>query len=110
MHCSKTLSHGGVDIKSIDSAKQVISSIDKAIAIVAGMRANLGAVSNRFDRVIDNLTNVVANTESSKSRVEDADFAAESARLAKAQVLQQTGTAMLAQANASQQLALSLFR
>jgi len=56
------------------------------------------------------LMNVSEFTQAARSRIEDADFAAESARLSKAQVLQQTGTAMLAQANASQQLALSLFR
>jgi flagellin len=104
------ISHGGVDIKSIDSAKQVISSIDKAIASVAGMRANLGAVSNRFDRVIDNLTNVVANTESSKSRVEDADFAVETTQLTRNTVLQQAATSMVAQANAQKNSILALIQ
>ena len=84
--------------------------VTAAIETVAGGRAALGAVSNRLEYTVSNLMNVAEYTTAARSRIEDADFAAESARLAKAQVLQQTGTAMLAQANASQQLALSLFR
>ena len=92
------------------NAKAAITSIDTAISDMAGNRANYGAVSNRLEYTVSNLMNVAEYTASARSRIEDADFAAESARLAKAQVLQQTGTAMLAQANASQQLVLSLFR
>ena len=66
--------------------------------------------SNRLEYTVSNLMNVAEFTTSARSRIEDADFAAESARLAKAQVLQQTGTAMLAQANASSQLAIQLIR
>ena len=104
------ISHGGVEIISISAALQVISSIDKAIASVAGMRANLGAISNRFDHVIDNLTNVVANTESSKSRVEDADFAVETTQLTRNTVLQQAATSMVAQANAQKNSILALIQ
>jgi flagellin len=68
----------------------------------------LGAESNRLDHTIDNLTNVETNLQGSRSRIEDADFAAESANLAKQQIMLQAGTAMLAQANASQQNVLSL--
>jgi flagellin len=77
---------------------------------MAGNRANYGAVSNRLEYTVSNLMNVAEYTASARSRIEDADFAAESAKLAKAQVLQQTGTAMLAQANASSQLAVQLIR
>ena len=69
-----------------------------------------GALQNRLEYTVSNLMNVAEFTTSARSRIEDADFAAESARLAKAQVLQQTGTAMLAQANAAPQLALQLIR
>lgn len=92
------------------NAKAAITSINTAIETMAGNRANYGAVSNRLEYTVSNLMNVAEYTASARSRIEDADFAAESAKLAKAQVLQQTGTAMLAQANASSQLAVQLIR
>ena len=104
------ISKVAVDITSITAAKQVISSIDKAIGSVAAMRANLGAISNRFDHVIDNLTNVVANTEAAKSRVEDADFAVETTQLTRNTVLQQAATSMVAQANAQKNTILALIQ
>jgi flagellin len=107
---STTLSINSLDISGNTVASAAITSIDNAITTMATNRANYGAVSNRLDYTVSNLMNVAEYTASARSRIEDADFAAESARLAKAQVLQQTGTAMLAQANASQQLVLSLFR
>ena len=87
-----------------------MTAIDTAIEQVAGNRAGYGALSNRLEYTVSNLMNVAEFTTAARSRIEDADFAAESARLAKAQVLQQTGTAMLAQANASSQLAIQLIR
>ena len=84
--------------------------ITSAIEQVAKDRAGYGALANRLEYTVSNLMNVAEFTTSARSRIEDADFAAESARLAKAQVLQQTGTAMLAQANASSQLAIQLIR
>ena len=87
-----------------------LAKISTAIEQVAGDRAEYGALQNRLEYTVSNLMNVAEFTTAARSRIEDADFAAESARLAKAQVLQQTGTAMLAQANASSQLALSLVR
>jgi flagellin len=84
--------------------------ITAAIEQIAGDRASYGALQNRLEYTVSNLMNVAEFTTAARSRIEDADFAAESARLAKAQVLQQTGTAMLAQANAQSQLALSLIR
>ena len=83
-------------------------SISAAIEQVAGDRANYGALQNRLEYTVSNLMNVAEFTTAARSRIEDADFAAESARLAKSQVLQQTGAAMLAQANAQPQLVLGL--
>lgn len=92
------------------NASAAINKIDLAIASVDSKRANLGAVSNRFDHIVDNLTNVVSNTESSKSRVEDADFAIETTQLTRNTVLQQAATSMLAQANAQKNSILALIQ
>ena len=92
------------------SIVSVISRFDTAIQSVAALRSNLGAISNRFDHIIDNLTNVVANTESSKSRVEDADFAVETTQLTRNTVLQQAATSMVAQANAQKNSILALIQ
>jgi flagellin len=99
-----------VDVTTITAVDNVIANIDLAIGSIASMRANLGAVSNRFDHVVDNLTNVVANTEASKSRVEDADFAVETTALTRSTVLQQAATSMVAQANASKNTILALIQ
>jgi flagellin len=99
-----------VSLTNATGATAALSAISTAIESVAADRATYGALQNRLEYTVSNLMNVAEYTTAARSRIEDADFAAESARLAKAQVLQQTGTAMLAQANASQQLALSLFR
>jgi flagellin len=99
-----------ISVATASGAAATLTAVTKAIEDVAGSRAELGATANRLEYTVSNLMNVAEFTTSARSRIEDADFAAESARLSKAQVLQQTGTAMLAQANASSQLALSLFR
>ena len=91
-------------------ASSAITSIETAIAQVSSQRADLGALHNRLEYTLSNLMNVSEFTTAARSKIEDADFAAESARLTKAQVLQQTGTAMLAQANSSSNLVLSLVR
>ena len=101
------VSIGGSSTVSITS---VLTSIDAGIATVANRRATLGAVSNRFDHIIDNLTNVIANTEAAKSRVEDADFAVETTQLTRNTVLQQAATSMVAQANASKNTILALIQ
>lgn len=90
------------------SSTTALDTISDAIETVAGYKASWGAGQNRLEYTVSNLMNVVEYTTAARSRIEDADFAVEAARLAKAQVLQQTGTAMLAQANASPQLAISL--
>jgi flagellin len=98
----------GASLATQASAAAAIANADTAIGLVNTERATLGSVSNRLDHTISNLGNNVANIESARSRIEDADFAAESAALAKNQIMLQAGTAMLAQANASQQNVLSL--
>jgi flagellin len=93
-----------LDISSATALTTISSAIDK----LSGHKAEWGAGQNRLEYTVSNLMNVVEFTSAARSRIEDADFAVEAARLAKNQVLQQTGAAMLAQANASPQLALSL--
>jgi len=100
----------GLSVLSAADAEQALSKISAAIEQVAGNRAEYGAMANRLEYTVSNLMNVAEFTTQARSRIEDADFAAESARLSKAQVLQQTGTAMLAQANAASQLAIQLIR
>lgn len=94
----------------VNNASEALATITAAIEQIAGDRAEYGALQNRLEYTVSNLMNVSEFTTAARSRIEDADFAAESARLAKAQVLQQTGTAMLAQANSSSQLVMSLIR
>jgi len=101
---------GAISVLSAADAAASLTKISKAIEQVAGDRAGYGALSNRLEYTVSNLMNVAEFTTQARSRIEDADFAAESARLSKAQVLQQTGTAMLAQANAAAQLAIQLIR
>ena len=99
-----------ISLNSATEASDALSTITAAIEQVASDRASYGALQNRLEYTVSNLMNVAEFTTSARSRIEDADFAAESARLAKAQVLQQTGTAMLAQANQAPQLVLQLIR
>lgn len=87
-----------------------LAVITAAIDKVAGYKAEWGAGQNRLEYTVSNLMNVVEFTTAAQSRIQDADFAVEAANLAKAQVLQQTGTAMLAQANAAPQMALQLLK
>ena len=98
------------DVTSTTAVQAAITQLDTAIGSIAAMRSNLGAVSNRFDHIIDNLTNVVANTEAAKSRVEDADFAVETTQLTRNTILQQAATSMVAQANASKNTILALIQ
>ena len=88
-----------VDISTSDGATAALASIDNALNYITSQRAKLGAIENRLNHTISNLTSVVVNTEASQSRIQDADFAVESSKLAKIQVLEQAGAAMLAQAN-----------
>ncbi|MBF0142258.1 MAG: flagellin FliC [Magnetococcales bacterium] len=90
------------------NAESAIAVIDAALNSVSEIRAGLGAVLNRLDSVINNLTNVSENTTAARSRILDADIAAETANLTKQSILQQAGTAILAQANQQPQIALRL--
>jgi flagellin len=95
---------------TVDRVQGSLEIISAAIDQVASYKAEWGAGQNRLQYTVSNLMNVVEFTTAARSRIQDADFAVEAARLAKAQVLQQTGTAMLAQANAAPQLALQLLK
>ncbi|HTY02754.1 MAG TPA: flagellin [Rhodocyclaceae bacterium] len=92
------------------SGTTAMTAIDNALNSVNSYRATLGAVQNRFQSTISNLQTSVENTSAAKSRIMDADFASETANLTRAQILQQAGTAMLAQANALPQNVLSLLK
>jgi flagellin len=92
------------------SAKHALTVVDNALEMMADFRSRMGAASNRMFHTIDNLMSVSENTSAARSRIVDADFAAESASLAKSQILQKAGTAMLSQANASTQDILSLLK
>jgi flagellin len=103
-----TLASLGVD--TVANANFAIARIDSALTDVNGLRGNLGAIQNRFESTIINLQTVSENLAASRGRIQDADFAAETAALTKAQILQQAGVAVLSQANAQPQLALSLLQ
>ena len=87
-----------------------LAALDKALAKVDSLRSDLGAVQNRFDSTITNLGNTVNNLTSARSRIEDADYATEVSNMSRAQILQQAGTSVLAQANQTTQSVLSLLR
>ncbi|MGB2742263.1 MAG: flagellin, partial [Cognaticolwellia sp.] len=99
-----------VDISgtSGSNAQDAIAVIDAAIAGIDSQRADLGAVQNRFGHTISNLANIQENVSASRSRIQDTDFAVETANMTKNQILQQAGTSILAQANQLPQAALSL--
>ncbi len=101
---------GTLDISSFAGAQTAIQQIDSALGQVAGARATLGAVQNRFSSVVTNLQTTTENLSASRSRIQDTDFAVETANLTKSQILQQAGTAMLAQANSLPNNVLSLLK
>jgi flagellin len=98
------------DISTSTGALTAMANLDTAINAVGNSRADLGAVQNRFEGVLNQLSAARENTEAARSRIMDTDYAVETANLAKQQILQQAGTAMLAQANALPQNVLSLLR
>jgi len=93
---------------AVAGASAAMTAIDNAIKAVDGKRADLGAVQNRFQATIRNLTNISENVSSARSRIRDTDFAKETAELTRTQILQQTSTTVLSQANQRPQAALSL--
>ena len=99
-----------VNIASQGGAQSAIAVIDAAIGQIDSQRADLGAIQNRFDNTISNLQNISENVSAARGRIQDTDFAAETANMTKNQVLQQAGTAILAQANQLPQAVLSLLR
>jgi flagellin len=103
-------STGVVDVSSATAASAAIATMDTSINTVSTNRATFGAVQNRFEAVVVNLTNYSENLSGARGRIQDADFAMETANLTRAQILQQAGTAMLAQANTLPQAALALLR
>ena len=100
----------GVDVRSVVNANETISRTDSALTVISTLRGQLGAIQNRFESTITNLTAVSESLTASRSRIQDADFAVETANLTKAQILQQAGVSVLSQANAQPQLALSLLQ
>jgi flagellin len=104
------LAVAAVDLSTAAGASTALGLLDTAIDTVATQRASLGAVQNRLDATVNNLTSTVTNLSESKSRIEDADFSVETTNLAAAQILSQASTAMLAQANQSQQGVMNLLR
>jgi flagellin len=99
-----------VDVSTVESSMRTIAIIDSALAGVNGQRARYGALQARFASTITNLETTAENLSASRSRIQDADFAAETAALTRSQILQQAGTAMLAQANTIPQNVLSLLK
>ena len=99
-----------IDVTTFTKAQSAITQLDKSISTVGTERQQIGAVMNRLDHTIANLQQVSTNLQTSKGRIVDADFAAESSNLARTQVLQQASMAMLSQANANKQNILALFQ
>jgi flagellin len=99
-----------INVLTAANATNALAAIDGALATVNSSRATLGAVQNRFSSVVASLQTTSENLSASRSRIQDADFAAETANLSRAQVLQQAGTAMVAQANQIPQGVLALLR
>ena len=100
----------GVVVSTVEAATSSLSRLDDAIETVSKFRAGFGAYENRLEAAINNLTTLKVNTDAARSRIEDADFAAETSNLTKSQILAQAATSMLAQANASKQNLLALLQ
>ena len=98
------------DLQSVANANTAITAIDTALGTVNTSRATYGAAINQLTHAADNLTNVKTNTEASRSRILDTDYAESTAELARTQIIQQAGTAMLAQANQLPQTVLALLQ
>jgi len=107
---AKEVGNSGITVSDLAQATASLVKIDQAITKVSGFRASFGAVENRINAAINNLTTLQVNTSAAQSRIEDADFAAETSNLTKAQILSQAATSMLAQANASKQNLLALLQ
>ena len=98
------------NVRTVQSANSTISRVDAALTAISSLRSNFGAIQSRFESTITNLQTTTENLTASRSRILDTDFAEETAKMTRAQILQQAGTAILAQANAVPQNVLSLLR
>ena len=98
----------GTTASAITTGSAAVTAIDSAITSVNSQRSTFGAAVNQLTYAVDNLSSVKVNAEASRSRILDTDYAAETSELARTQIIQQAGTAILAQANASQQVVLQL--
>ncbi|MDQ7955046.1 MAG: flagellin [Pseudomonadota bacterium] len=107
---TSTTGIASLTVSSFTNAQAAITQLDSALASVNSSRATLGAIQNRFESVVTNLQTTAENTSAARSRIQDADFASETANLSRAQILQQAGTAMVAQANQIPQTVLSLLK
>jgi flagellin len=105
-----TVTLASQDVLTVSGANSSIKRVDAALTAVSSLRSTLGAIQSRFESTITNLQTTTENLSASRSRILDTDFAAETANLTKAQILQQAGTAILAQANAAPQSVLSLLK
>jgi len=103
-------SMSGLSIATATGAQSALKTLDNAIDSVSAIRGDLGAVQNRLSYTTNNLSSIVTNTEGAKGRIMDADFAVETSKLAKTQILSQAATSMLAQANQSKQGILALLQ
>jgi len=100
----------GLNVSTDKAASKALATIDSAIETVSAIRSKLGAMQNRLNSTMDNLANVVTNTEASRSRIQDTDYAKASSELARTQIIQQSATAMLAQANQDPQSVMQLLQ
>jgi len=105
---AKGLSVDGTDVSTFAGAETALTAVSEAISAVGGVRADLGALQNRFQSTIRNLTNISENVSGARGRIRDTDFAAETGELTRNQILQQATLTVLSQANQRPQAALSL--
>jgi flagellin len=99
-----------MDVSTVDAATRTLSTVDSSLATISSQRAKFGALQSRFETTISSLSTTGENLSASRSRIQDADFAMETANLSRTQILQQAGTAMVAQANQLPQSVLQLLK
>ena len=105
-----TITLASQNVQTVAAANTTIQRVDAALTSISSLRSALGAIQSRFESVVTSLQTASENLSASRSRIQDADFAAETAQLTRAQILQQAGTAILAQANTSPQSVLKLLQ
>jgi flagellin len=107
---SELQSASSLDVSTVESATRSLATVDSSLAVISGQRAKFGALQSRFENAISSLNTTSNNLSASRSRIQDADFAMETANLSRTQILQQAGTAMVAQANQLPQSVLQLLK